>query len=385
VQQYHGKWAAAEFTTLKGASFRGVGASQPPRGAKNEKNIRPDVILFDDIDTDSDCRNPEMINKTWKWIEEAAIGTRSVSKATTIIFCGNRIAVDCCVVRACKYADYVDEVNIKDADGNPSWPQKNTRENIERVLKQKSYASAQKEYFNNPITEGAVFKQMNYKPMQPLNDYSLLVCYTDPSFKDGTKNDYKATVLVGKWHDEYHVIRCFVEQASTAAMIGWHYQIMDYINDTSHPGQTERAGAIIHADNKASKTPAHSISCYYYMEEVLLQELILAEFYKEGRARNRTIPIMGDQRKKGHKFTRIEALLEPLHRNCLLYLNEAEKNNPHMKRLEEQFLAFAPGSRGHDDAPDAVEGAVWIIANKETTAKAGAITVIKRKHNSKQF
>ena len=111
LQQNYGKWTATEFTTKQGISFRAIGADQPPRGAKNENNVRPDIILFDDIDTDSDCRNPEMINKTWKWIEEAAISTRSISKATTIIFCGNRIAVDCCVVRACKFADHVDEIN----------------------------------------------------------------------------------------------------------------------------------------------------------------------------------------------------------------------------------------------------------------------------------
>jgi hypothetical protein len=230
TQHNYGKWTATEFTTKRGISFRAVGADQPPRGAKNEKNVRPDIILFDDIDTDSDCRNPEMINKTWKWIEEAAISTRSISKATTIIFCGNRIAVDCCVVRACKFADHVDEINIVDENGNPTWPQKNSKESIERVLRQKSYASAQKEYFNNPVTEGAVFRQMNYKPMQALNAYNMLVCYTDPSYKDGPKNDYKATVLVGRWHDEFHIIKCFVEQASTAAMIDWHYQIMHYLN-----------------------------------------------------------------------------------------------------------------------------------------------------------
>jgi predicted phage terminase large subunit-like protein len=357
-QERIGRWTFCEFSTIPGVSFRAVGTDQPPRGAKTEKNIRPDVLLFDDIDTDSDCRNPEMINKTWKWIDEAAIGTRSVSKNTTIIFCGNRIAVDCCVVRACKYADYVDEVNILDATGNPSWPQKNTIENINRVLKQKSYAASQKEYFNNPITEGSVFKAMAYKALPPLTSYEYLVCYTDPSYKEAVTNDYKATVLVGLTAGEYHIIKCFVDQTSTAKMIDWHYQMMGYIGQHT---------------------------CYYYMEEVFLQELILGEFYATAKVRGKTIPIMGDQRKKDHKFTRIEALLEPLHRNGKLYLNAAEKDNPYMKKLDEQFTAFAPGSRAHDDGPDAVEGAIWLINQKHTTATAGNITLIKRNHNKQRF
>ena len=341
LQQWYGNWTASEFTTQKGVTFRAVGAQQPPRGAKNHNNVRPDVILFDDVDTDTDCRNPEMVENNWKWIEGAVIGTRSVDKPTTIVFCGNRIAEDCCVARAAKYADHAEVINITDEEGNSTWPQKNSKADIERVMSQKSYASIQREYFNNPITEGTVFQKMNYKPLPLLSEYNQLVCYTDPSFKDGPKNDYKATVLVGKWKDEFHIIKCFVEQTTTAKMIDWHYEIMQYI-----------------------ATGQARTSCYYYMEQGLLQEIILTEFHKEAAKRGKTIPIQGDQRKKEHKFTRIESLLEPMNRNGQLYLNEAERNNPNMKKLEEQFINLEKSGNAHDDAPDAVEGAVWMINNK---------------------
>lgn len=350
VQEKPGKWQAAEFITLQGVSFRALGAGQSPRGTRNEE-VRPDVILFDDVDTDAHCRNPEIISKKWKWIEEAAIGTRSISQPTTIIFCGNRIATDCCIDRATTIADHVDEINIRDANGRSTWPQKNSETDIDRVLTQKSYAAAQKEYFNNPITEGSVFKEMAYKPARPINQYSLLVCYTDPSFKDTKKNDYKATVLVGRWQDEFHIIKCYLEQTTTAKMIEWHYTIMDVVGQCN---------------------------CYYYMEQVFLQDILLQEFYKAGKMRGRIIPISGDKRTKPDKFTRIESLLEPLHRNGKLYLNEHERSNPHMQRLAEQFMALAPGSRAHDDGPDAVEGAVWIVNNKSTAIQPDSISVFKK-------
>lgn len=354
LQQRPGKWQATEFVTNSGVAFRALGAGQSPRGTRNEE-ARPDVLLFDDVDTDANCRNPELIAKKWRWIEEAAIGTRSISQHTTIIFCGNRIAPDCCVERAARLADYVDEINIRDANSRSSWPEKNSEVDIDRVLSQKSYAAAQKEYFNNPVIEGSVFKEMAYKPARPINDYQLLVCYTDPSFKDSKKNDYKATVLVGKWRDEFHVIKCYLEQTTTARMVEWHYTIMQMVG--ARP-------------------------CYYYMEQVFLQDILLKEFYAAGKTHTKTIPITGDKRSKPDKFTRIESLLEPLHRNGKLYLNDHEKNNPHMLRLAEQFMAFAPGSRAHDDGPDAVEGAVWILNNKESVSKAGNITVIKRGRNN---
>jgi hypothetical protein len=146
AQVQAGTWQAAEFTTRSGAAFRALGVGQSPRGARNEE-ARPDILLFDDIDTDADCLNGDIVKKKWRWIEEAAIGTRSVSQPTTIIFCGNLIAYDSCMGRARQFADHHSIVNIRNDDGLSSWPEKNSEEHIDRVLRQKSTASMQKEYF----------------------------------------------------------------------------------------------------------------------------------------------------------------------------------------------------------------------------------------------
>lgn len=354
-QENRTKWQSTEFVTRQGVAFRALGAGQSPRGARNEE-VRPDIILFDDVDTDADCLNPEMINKKWRWIEEAAIGTRSISTPTTIIFCGNRIAANCCIQRATKIADHVDEINIRDTYGHSVWPQKNNEQSIVRVLSQKSYAAQQKEYFNNPVIEGSVFKEMAYKPARPISEYEYLVCYTDPSYK--TTNDYKATVLTGKWQGEYHVIKCYLDKVTTAQMITWHYNIMRLVG---------------------------SQSCYYFMEQVFMQDVLMKEMSDTAKREGRNIPIRGDTRKKPDKFMRIESLLEPLHRNGQLYLNESERHNPHMQRLAEQFVAFAPGSRVHDDGPDAVEGAIWIINEKQRQKTESRIMTFGKAENKKSL
>jgi hypothetical protein len=354
-QQSIGTWQAGSFTTIGGIAFRALGAGQSPRGARNEE-VRPDIILFDDIDTDADCLNPELVAKKWRWIEEAAIGTRSVSLPTTIIFCGNRIAVDTCVGRAADLADHSEEINIRDKGGNSSWPQKNQEVDIDRVLSQKSYAAQQKEYFNNPITEGSVFKEMAYKPVRQLSDYKMLVCYTDPSYRH--TNDYKATILIGKYNHEFHIIKCYLEQATTAAMIDWHFSMMNLVG---------------------------SNACYYYMEDVFMQDVLIKEVSDAGKRHGRPIPIRGDRRQKPDKFMRIESLLEPLHRNGELYLNETEKHNPHMQRLAEQFMAFAPGSRAHDDGPYAVEGAIWIINESLRHRDQQTIQSFRRSNNDNKW
>lgn len=348
-------WNAAEFITACGISFRAVGAGQSPRGTRNEE-ARPDIIVFDDLDTDADCLNPEIIARKWRWVEEAAIGTRSVSVPTSIIFCGNRIATDCCIQRATTIADEVSIVNIRDERGLSSWPEKNSELDIDRVLSQKSYAAQQKEYFNNPVVEGSVFKAMTYRPVRPLQEYKALVCYTDPSYK--ATADYKATVLVGAWQNEFHIIKCFLEQTTTATMIDWHYRILHMVG-------------------------RHR--CLFFMELVFMQDVLVKEVNDAARREGRHLSLRGDTRKKPDKYMRIESLLEPMVRNGTLFINEAERYNPHMQRLVEQFGAFAPGSSAHDDGPDAVEGAVWIITNKLVKTTASGIILGQRPKNNLRY
>lgn len=73
--------------------------------------------------------------------------------------------------------------------------------------------------------------------------------------------------------------------------------------------------------------------------------------------------IRGDEEKKTDKATRIEANLEPLNREGNLILNEAERDNPHMKELEDQFKLFTLTMRYPADGPDAVEGRTVSLTN----------------------
>jgi phage terminase large subunit-like protein len=357
LQQRPGRWETGDITTRAGFSIRALGAGQSPRGTRKDE-VRPDIIEFDDFDTDEECRNPEIISKKWKWVEQAVIPTRSISKSTLIRWNGNVISKDCCILKAQEFADHVDTVNIRDAKGKSTWPSKNTEAHINRVLSQISYFSQQKEYFNNPIDEGTVFKEMAYKRIPALNQFKFLVCYTDPSFKESKKNDYKAVVLVGLLKGEYYIIKAFVEQTSTAKMVDWYYQVMELV---------------------AGKT-----AVYYFCEGGLIQELVMKAISDYATKRGRYIPMKSDDRKKPDKFSRIESLLEPLNSNGKLYLNEAERDNLHMKVLVDQFKALGPGSRAHDDAPDAVEGAVFIINNKIKN-DVGNTKIGKRLINPKRF
>ena len=354
-QRKLGAWESGRFTTNKGVSFVAIGAGQSPRGTRNEE-VRPDLLLIDDIDTDEETRNQKRIREKWEWIEQALIPTVDISSNYRIVFCGNIIAKDCCITRAIQKANKADIVNLIDEEGKSNWPEKVSQKDIDDIRRIISYLSFQKEYMNNPLTVGTIFTEMHYGKILPLAQYEVLICYTDPSFKDSKKNDYKATVLIGKYRNQFHVIKAFVEQTTTARMVEWHYEIMQLIGENN---------------------------CYYYMESNMLQDTILQEFMMQSEKVGKVVPILGDARKKAEKFSRIESLCEPLNRNGQLILNEEEKASPGMKTLDEQFTALEPGSKAHDDGPDAVEGGIWIANNKQRQQNPGKVGEPGR--NSKRY
>ena len=84
--------------------------------------------MIDDIDTDEDCRNSEIIEKRVKWIDEALIPTRSISNGLLIIACGNVISDYCCITEMGTKADSWEIINIRDENGKSTWPNKNSEE-----------------------------------------------------------------------------------------------------------------------------------------------------------------------------------------------------------------------------------------------------------------
>jgi hypothetical protein len=354
-QEVYGEWTSNAFTIASGCSFIATGKGQTPRGLRNEE-VRPDVLIMTDMDTDEDCRNPDMIDKDWAWFEKAAYPTRSISRETWVIWLGNIIAEHCCIKRAIDIADHVEIVNIRDEEGRSTWPQKNTEEDIDRVLSKISYAAQQGEYFNNPITNGKVFEKLNYGKMMPLKEYKFLVSYCDPSYKK--KGDYKATVLMGRYRDEYHVLKTWCAKATTAEMLDCHYALLKYVG-----GQ---------------------VPVYHLVEWPWIDEMLMLEIQQANKRHGITLPLKPDERDKPDKYHRIESTLEPLNRLGKLIFNEDERGAASMVNMEAQFLALSPTSRAHDDGPDAVEGAVYILNSKSST-DASLINTTRGQTNQKRF
>lgn len=345
VQVKTGSWTEGEFRTSDGCLFVAVGRGQSPRGLK-DRGKRPDYIVIDDIDDDELVRNPRRVGDALEWVLTALAGTMAMGRGRFVMV-GNRIGKDSILSRFAERPGIQHTViNALNKNGLPSWPENYTSEEIRKIREFIGERRFQKEYMNNPINEGAVFlrKHIRYGKMLDLKHYKTLISYTDPSFKNSSTSDYKATMLVGKTNNgEFHILKAFADQTSVTNMVGWHYTIMDFV---------------------AGRVPV-----LYYMEANFMQDLLLDEFKTVGNITGSHIPIRGDHRVKPDKFARIEAM-SPLFERGLILLNEKEKDSPGMMVLVDQLLMFEKGSKTNDDAPDALEGAVWILSKRTRTSDA---------------
>lgn len=330
------KWTKKEFITKLGVSFRAVGADQSPRGTKND-NFRPDGILFDDIDTDQDCLNPNIIEKRVNWIFDAVIPTRAINIPLLIIACGNIIAEYCCMTEMAKKADKLDIVNIR-TNGISSWKEKNSEVHIDRVLSILPYSTVQKEYYNNPQTQGRIFKNITYGKIPPLRLMEQLIVYGDPSTSNRESNNssFKVVALLGRKNNITYIIKVFCKQCGQSEFIQAYYDMYTLVKATGMTAQ-------------------------YYMECNSLQEGFFDSFYEPEFKRINSekgiaLYVRKDDRPKANKYTRIEATLEPPYRLGWLIFNEKEKETNHMEETEGQFKSVSPTYRGAMDAPDCIEG-----------------------------
>ena len=336
-QQYNnGSWEDGEFVTKDGTAFFARGRGQSPRGLRYRSH-RPDYIVIDDLDDDELCESPARVTRLTNWVKEALFGALDGGRGRFIMV-GNLIAKNSVLANiAATDGVHVSQVNIWDKNGKVSWAAKWTPNEVKAIERFQGYRSFQKEYMNNPITEGAVFRQdwIKWGKLPDLKKFEELILYIDPSFKGTTKNDYKAAKLWGKVGSQLWHIKAFVRQCSVSEMVRWLYNLYEW-------------------------SLQMGIAIKWYMEANFMQDTILDEFRREGELRGYQLPISGDKRKKPDKFQRVEAI-SPLWERGFVTYNEDEKNDPDMLAGIDQTLAFEKGMRGHDDAPDADEGAIWYL------------------------
>lgn len=343
-----GGWKDGHFVTMNGVGFWCFGRGQSPRGIRVGAK-RPNYAVVDDIDDKVIVRNEQRVNEAMYWILEDLYGALSIQGARLII-AGNRIHKKSILAKLVGDVEHGDPkrkgiIHIKvfafenpkthkksdHINGKPAWKERYKVIQLKDKMDKMGFRASRREYFHEHHEEGLIFqnKWVQWKKMLPFEKYDAIVEYTDPSFKDTKKSDYKATVRIGKIGKELHVMKAFVRQCTATIMVQNSYDNYEELGNHSR----------------------------YYMEANFLQDLLLDEFTDEGERREYQMPIRGDKRKKENKEVRIENL-SPLWERGFWFFNQAERHNADMQTLISQFMGFP---YGHDDGPDACEGAVYFL------------------------
>jgi len=335
-QKNLGSWEEGEFVTQSGVAFFARGRGQSPRGLRY-KEARPDYIVIDDLDDDELCRNERRVRELTDWVKEALFGALDVGRGRFIMV-GNLIS-KCSVLAniAATKGVHVSEIKAVDNDGEPVWKDKWTKQEAAEAAAFMGYRSWNKEMMHNPIVEGTVFRQewIRWAKRPKLSDFTEFVLYIDPSWKSKKTNDTKAAKLWGKHGTNLWHLRAFVRKASVAELVRWCYDLYEW-------------------------SQQQGISIRFAMEASFMQDIILDDFTTEGNIRGYQLPISGDTRKKPDKFQRVEAI-SPLWERGFTFYDASQKEDPDMIAGIDQLLAFEKGMSGNDDAPDADEGAIYIL------------------------
>lgn len=335
-----GSWERGRFITNDGCMFMAIGRGQSPRGMRY-RQYRPDYIVMDDCDDDELSRNEKRVDQTYDWALEALLMASDMGKCRFII-ANNKIAKNSLVARFEENSKFeVLQVNALDENGNPNWPEKYTKRDIEMIIEDIGYRRAQKELFNNPIVGGTVFSNMVFGKVPKLEEFKYLVVYGDPapSNKENAKNSSKACWLMGQKDNKFYVIFGFVGNIKNSTFVEWYFVNNQFVGGKSVVKN--------------------------YIENNSLQDPFYEQVYKPlfdemRKAKGMHLYPIPDSRKKPDKYIRIEAL-EPVHQQGRLIFNEEEKNNNHMKLLIEQFESFENTLSTDCGGPDAVEGGIYLL------------------------
>jgi len=322
-----GSWSKGEFTVNNfECKFTATGKGQSVRGLRY-KSYRPDYVVIDDIDTDKDCRNKEIIKYQFDWLMQSVVSSMELTKYK-LLFVGNRFAPISILdlyskVEGIKHI----KVNAINENGESNWEERYSTNDLLNIKSKIGEVNWLREYMNTPVIIGSVFKEewLNFKPINNYKDYEYIVTYIDPSYKKGA--DYKSAITLGYINNEYHIIDIFLKQCTMRDVIEYLYELNDKLLNSAYN---------------------------MYIEANFNQDIHQLEFDKIAIEKGFALPIRQDKDKKENKIARIESM-SVIFENGKIFINNLIMYSLDYKEFYNQIITFPTNK--HDDGPDALQSA----------------------------
>lgn len=337
MQTTYGNWSEGNFECKDGSFFKGLGIDQPFRGLRHGAN-RVDTVSLDDVEDRKIAKNKERVKERGEKVTGDVI--KAFGKKRGRMFVPQNYIVKNGLV------DYllnemkdnpnvdVSKVNLSDKDGNPSWKERYSKQDVININSRTDYFTSQREDYNNPIEKGKRFKSdwIRYRAIPENVVWEALLCYWDLSYT--TNGDYKACAIIGVYKGQLYVLDVFCRRCDISEAISWHYNTMKRY---AAKGLKPMAYYDATAAQKAVYNP------------IFIQQAAAHQFFE--------IP-MADLSQRVDKHLRIDATLTNVLFNGTLVFADYLEGTPDMEAAVVQLLGFEKGTKNPDDFPDALESAV---------------------------
>lgn len=329
----NGSWQDGNFSTANDCAFFALGVGQSPRGIRYHQ-FRPDYIVCDDLDTKQVCRNPKRVREYANWICEDLIpcmderGGRFIN--VNNVFAKLTILTE---LRDTRGSFEYWQQDATDAEFNPAWKAKYTKEYYKKLAEEIGMLSFQAEFNNKPYVEGTIFKNemIQWAEIPHLNHFDHIVAFWDVAYSDSKTADFNAIKVWGLKGSNFYLIKAFVRQCKMYDAIRWMFDYNDSL-------------------------PA-SVHINFYFESQFWNDALRMVYEQVQAERGKTIPLIRSERSKANKFDRIVSML-PFYEQGRIFYNIKERASNDVQVGIAQLLAIEEGSKEHDDSPDADKEAI---------------------------
>jgi predicted phage terminase large subunit-like protein len=332
--------AVDDFVTANGVRILARGRGQRLRGIKHGA-YRPDLVVLDDLENDTNVRNPRLVRALLDWILKAVYG--AVDPAGSLFIIGTKLAPRSALAIMVEGKEepfdswtrrlYRALEEGPKGEWRSLWPARHPVENLLKRRKIMGEPAFQAELQNNPRDDQSIFSQEwidgHAFRMADLPRGVVVVGFLDPSISQRASADYKAVVAVAQSDEATYVVDAYVRRESLDRVL--------------------RHIFAMHLDwNFAA----------FGVESNLFQALLIRDFDRLSRELGGYLPVRGVHHATA-KEARISALSPLVERGLLRFPVPGDRTED-MRRLVEQLICF-PSPTVHDDGPDALEGAVSLL------------------------
>lgn len=333
MQMQYGDWAEGSFQTKDGVFFKSQGLNQPFRGLRNGAN-RPDLVSIDDVEDRKQAKNIELTKEHVQKLT-GDLGKAGQKGCFRQIMSNNYIVkngiVDGWAAKNKKSPNLdIMTVNLCDADFNPTWKERYTREECIAIINDSDYYTSQREDFNNPVEEGKVFKEkwIRFKKVHGNKHWDCLIEFWDLSYtKEG---DHKSGILMAFENGRQHVLELFNRQCDLSVAMDMHYQ---WKQKYALKGMSTNAFYDATASQKAVYQPEWQRAC----------------------ERNNSFGYPLPDHASGDKHEKIVGTLLSPFFNGLLTFDDKLRDTDDMDKAIEHILAFEKKCTTPDDILDSLE------------------------------